>query len=146
MWRNDIHFCVSHENVSVLIKIFKMNLGKLWVESQRAHDAIITSLWRQNVAMSFWRHSDVIFTSCVHWEWFWSHLLLVLVGSQSARQNATPGSSPGTALAASWGRQSRGDPAERKGLLQATSQPAKSRHSQFASARDGWNQLVWSLL
>ena len=38
------------------------------ISSQRAHDAIITSLWRQNdVATSFWRHNDVICTSCVHW-------------------------------------------------------------------------------
>ena len=33
--------------------------------SQRAHDAKITSLWRQNdVATSFWRHNDVIIASC----------------------------------------------------------------------------------
>ena len=36
--------------------------------SQRAHDAIITSLWRQNDApTSFWRHNDVILSSCVRW-------------------------------------------------------------------------------
>ena len=35
--------------------------------AQRTHDAINTSLWRQNdVAVSFWRHSDVIInTVCV---------------------------------------------------------------------------------
>ena len=37
--------------------------------SQRAHDAIITSLWRQNdVATLFWRHNDVIFASCARWD------------------------------------------------------------------------------
>ena len=36
--------------------------------TQRAQDAIITSLWRQNdVVASFWRHDDVIFASCVRW-------------------------------------------------------------------------------
>ena len=36
--------------------------------SQRTHDAMITSLLRQNdVATSFWRNNDVIITSCVHW-------------------------------------------------------------------------------
>ena len=36
--------------------------------SHRKHDAIISSLWRQNdVATSFWRHNDVIFASCVRW-------------------------------------------------------------------------------
>ena len=36
--------------------------------SQRAHDAIITSLWRQNdVATSFRRHNDVIIVFCVRW-------------------------------------------------------------------------------
>ena len=41
---------------------------------QPAHDAIITSSWRQiNVATSFWRHSDVIFVSCVRWGWLWSN-------------------------------------------------------------------------
>ena len=35
---------------------------------KRAHDAIITSLWRQNdVATSFRRHNDVIIASCVRW-------------------------------------------------------------------------------
>ena len=35
---------------------------------QRAHDAMITSLWRQNdVVMSFWRHNDVIIALCVRW-------------------------------------------------------------------------------
>ena len=38
----------------------------LWIEW--AHDALITSLLRQNeVATSFWRHNDVIFTLCVRW-------------------------------------------------------------------------------
>ena len=38
------------------------------VSSQRAHDAIITSLWRQNyVATSFWCHNDVIIASWVRW-------------------------------------------------------------------------------
>ena len=41
--------------------------GKL--PNQRAHDAIITSLWRQNdVATSFWRHNDATMASCVRWE------------------------------------------------------------------------------
>ena len=36
--------------------------------TQRAQDAIIPSLWRQNdVPASFWRHNDVIFTLCVHY-------------------------------------------------------------------------------
>ena len=36
--------------------------------TQRAHDAIITPLWRQNdVATSFWRNNDVIIASCVRW-------------------------------------------------------------------------------
>ena len=36
--------------------------------TQRAHDAIITSLWRQNdVATSFWRHNDVVIASSVRW-------------------------------------------------------------------------------
>ena len=44
---------------------------------QRAHDAIITSLWRQNdVSTSFWRHNDVIFASCVRWVWSYSQALL----------------------------------------------------------------------
>ena len=34
--------------------------------TQRAHDAMIKSLWRQNdVAMSFWCHNYVIIVSCV---------------------------------------------------------------------------------
>ena len=37
--------------------------------SQRAHNAPITSLWRQNdVATSFLRHDDIIFASCVRWD------------------------------------------------------------------------------
>ena len=36
------------------------------VISQRSHDAMITSFWRQNdVATSLWPHNDVIFASCV---------------------------------------------------------------------------------
>ena len=36
--------------------------------SQRAHGAIITSLWRPNdVATSFGRHNDVIIASCARW-------------------------------------------------------------------------------
>ena len=36
--------------------------------SQQPHDAIITSLWRQNdVPTSFRRHNDVIFALCVSW-------------------------------------------------------------------------------
>ena len=38
-------------------------------QSQRTHDAKITSLWRQNnVATSFWRHNDVIIASCARWD------------------------------------------------------------------------------
>ena len=38
------------------------------VASKRTHDAIITSLRRQNdVAASFWHGNDVIFASCVRW-------------------------------------------------------------------------------
>ena len=39
---------------------------------QRAHDARITSLLRQNdVPTSYWRQNDVIITSCARWvsEW-----------------------------------------------------------------------------
>ena len=37
-------------------------------QSQRAHDAITTSLWHQNdVATSLWRHNDVIIVSCTRW-------------------------------------------------------------------------------
>ena len=37
--------------------------------TQRTHDPIITSLWRQNdVVTSFWRHNDVIIVSCVCWK------------------------------------------------------------------------------
>ena len=37
--------------------------------TQRTHDAIITSLWRQNdVTRSFWRHKDVIIALGVRWE------------------------------------------------------------------------------
>ena len=37
--------------------------------SQRTHDAIKTSLLRQNdVATSFWCNNDVIITSCVRWD------------------------------------------------------------------------------
>ena len=37
--------------------------------SQRTHDAIITSLWRQNDVMtSFWRNNDVIIASYVRWD------------------------------------------------------------------------------
>ena len=36
---------------------------------QRTHDAILTSLWRQNdVVTSFWRHNDVIITLCACWD------------------------------------------------------------------------------
>ena len=36
--------------------------------SQRTHDAMITSLSRQNdVVTSFWRYNDVIFTPCARW-------------------------------------------------------------------------------
>ena len=41
------------------------------IPSHRAHDAIITSLWRQNdVVTSFRRHNDVIITSCARWDPF----------------------------------------------------------------------------
>ena len=37
--------------------------------TQQAHDAIITSSWRQNdVVTSFLRHNDVIFAPCVDWD------------------------------------------------------------------------------
>ena len=41
-------------------------ISQLLMPSQRAHDAIITSLWRQNdVARSFWHHAnDVIYVVC----------------------------------------------------------------------------------
>ena len=46
------------------------------VPSQRAHDAIMTSLWRQNdVATSFWRHNEVIFASCVPCPMLWLRTL-----------------------------------------------------------------------
>ena len=36
--------------------------------TQRAHDAIATSLWRQNdFATSFLRHNDVIIALCARW-------------------------------------------------------------------------------
>ena len=39
--------------------------------TQRAHDVIITSLWRRNdVTTSFWRHNDAIIASCARWEEF----------------------------------------------------------------------------
>ena len=39
-------------------------------DTQRAHDVIITPLFRQNdVATSFWRYDDVIITSYVCWVW-----------------------------------------------------------------------------
>ena len=40
-----------------------------WTASQRTHDAITSSLLRQNdVATSFWRNNDVIITSRVPWD------------------------------------------------------------------------------
>ena len=51
--------------------IFMMSISQLEGPvrtSQRAHDAIIMSLWRRNdVATSFWRHNDVIIASCDRW-------------------------------------------------------------------------------
>ena len=48
--------------------------------SQRAHDAITTSLLRQNdVATSFWRHNDVIITSCVRWDTDLLHVCISFV-------------------------------------------------------------------
>ena len=45
------------------------NLGyEQKTDTQWAHDAIITSLLRQNdVATSFWRKNDVIIASCARW-------------------------------------------------------------------------------
>ena len=38
------------------------------LSTQQAHDAIITSLWRQNdIATSFWRHNDVIIARMFAW-------------------------------------------------------------------------------
>ena len=43
------------------------NADKLTEPSQRTHDAIMTSLLRQNnVATSFWRNNDVVIASCAH--------------------------------------------------------------------------------
>ena len=40
-----------------------------FIQSQRAHNVIITSLLRQNdVAASFWLNNDVIITLCVRWD------------------------------------------------------------------------------
>ena len=42
--------------------------NKVCVHTQRTHNAIITSLWRQrDVATSFWRHTDDIIASYVRW-------------------------------------------------------------------------------
>ena len=54
-WYN-LAICVLADYVYVLIT------------AQRARDAIITSLWRQNdVATPFWHHNDVITASFVRW-------------------------------------------------------------------------------
>ena len=53
--------------------IFNSSLHPLVTEvtimhSQRAHDAMIMPLWRRNdVAMSFWRHNEIIIASCACW-------------------------------------------------------------------------------
>ena len=45
-----------------------LNLGCI-IQSQRAHDVIVTSLWRRNdVTTSFWHHNDAIIASCARWD------------------------------------------------------------------------------
>ena len=39
---------------------------------QRAHDAKITSLSRQNDVATFWRYNDVIIASCARWDVFYN--------------------------------------------------------------------------
>ena len=52
----------THENMSPCTN------SRVWGDTQRAHDVIITSLLRQNdVATSFWRNNDVIITFSVRW-------------------------------------------------------------------------------
>ena len=47
----------------------KAMLAHVCINSQRAHDIMTTLLSRQNdAATSFWRHNDVVITSCVRWE------------------------------------------------------------------------------
>ena len=58
-----------------------LNIRPIWqlLISQRAHDPIITPLRRKNdVAMSFWRHNDVIIAPCVRWDLVRSLLSSVL--------------------------------------------------------------------
>ena len=63
----------------------------LWVlyAPQRARDAIITPLWRQNdVATSLWRHNDVVIASCVRWikiclyKVYWRTVDFVITGNE----------------------------------------------------------------
>ena len=58
----------------------------MWSIIVRAHDAIIMSLWPQNVVKSFWRHNDVIFASCVRWELWYYVVILFLQGRSMGRE------------------------------------------------------------
>ena len=57
------------------------------------------------------------------------------------RQNAIPGSDP----AVSWGRQSRGDPAERKGLLLTQAKTIHTRYSKLPACIDGVCLHSWRI-
>ena len=67
---SDICWCHTDDAFrNILFLNDSINVWGPW--SQWAHDAIITSWRRQNDdAMSFWRHNDVIFASCVRWDTF----------------------------------------------------------------------------
>ena len=60
----EYHIC----NVQIALHPFQERPVVFFVVTQRARDALITSLLRQNdVAASFWRNSDVAITSYVRW-------------------------------------------------------------------------------
>ena len=75
---------------SVIMSLSTFVIAELFIQDrvlngpQRAHDAIMTSLWRQSdVATSFARHNYVIIAPCVRWVVFPSAIKtpVVCVGS-----------------------------------------------------------------
>ena len=73
-WQPDRFFGPMSPSAVVCTDVIPWNLAmkartRPQLTAQRTHDAITTSLWRQNdVATSFWRHNNVVIASCVRWE------------------------------------------------------------------------------
>ena len=74
----ELALCNISEPIPGWLKMYTWlvsNSDCVLVAARRTHNAIITSLLRQNdVATSFWRNNDVIIATCVNWVSFtWCH-------------------------------------------------------------------------